>query len=56
MERAAASFERFRVALGQILAILPGLILAFIILLAGFLVARTLERLADGALERMRHG
>jgi hypothetical protein len=52
MERAAASFERFRVALGQILAILPGLILAFIILLAGFLVARTLERLVDGLLVR----
>ncbi len=54
MERAAASFERFRVALGQILAILPGLVLAFIILLAGFLVARTLARLVDGALERMQ--
>lgn len=52
MERAAASFERFRVALGQILAILPGLILAFVILMAGFLVARTLERLVDGLLER----
>jgi hypothetical protein len=52
MDRAAASFERFRVALGQILAILPGLILAFVILLAGFLVARTLERLVDGILER----
>jgi uncharacterized membrane protein YbaN (DUF454 family) len=52
MERASASFERFRVALGQILAILPGLILAFVILLAGFLVARTLERLVDGLLER----
>jgi len=52
MDRAAASFERFRVALGQILAILPGLILAFVILMAGFLVARTLERLVDGLLER----
>jgi uncharacterized membrane protein YbaN (DUF454 family) len=52
MDRAAASFERFRIALGQILAILPGLIMAFIILLAGFLVARTLERLVDGLLER----
>ena len=54
MERAAASFERFRIALGQILAILPGLIMAFVILLAGFLVARTLERLVDGALERVQ--
>jgi len=52
MDRAAASFERFRSALGQILAILPGLVLAFIILMAGFLVARTLERLVDGLLER----
>lgn len=53
MERAAESFERLRAALIQILGILPGLALALIILAAGFLVARTLERLVDGLLARM---
>ena len=52
MDRVAESFARFKGALLQILGILPGLILAFVILLAGFVVARTLERLVDGLLER----
>ena len=54
MERAAESLQRLKGALAQILGILPGLILAFIILLAGFVVARTLERLVDRALERLQ--
>lgn len=53
MSRAADSFERLRLALVQILSILPGLLLSLVILGAGFLVARTLERLVDGALGRL---
>jgi hypothetical protein len=53
MDRAAESFERLRSALTQILSIMPGLALSLIILAAGFLVARTLERLVDGYLDRM---
>jgi len=53
MERAAESFDRLKVALAQILSILPGLVFSLIILMAGFFVARTLERLVDGMLARM---
>lgn len=53
MDRAAESLDRLRAALLQILGILPGLVLALVILAAGFLVARTLERLVDGLLDRM---
>jgi hypothetical protein len=53
MDRAMESFDRLKIALWQIGLILPGLLLSLIILAAGFLVARTLERLADGALERL---
>ena len=53
MDRAMQSFDRLRLALFQILSILPGLILSLIILAAGFLVARTLERVTDAALERL---
>jgi hypothetical protein len=53
MDRAMESFDRLKLALFQILSILPGLILSLIILAAGFLVARTLERVTDAALERL---
>ena len=53
MDRAAESFDRLKVALFQILGILPGLALSLIILMAGFFVARTLERLVDGMLDRL---
>lgn len=53
MDRAAESFERLKAALLQILGILPGLLLSLVILAAGFLVAKTLERLVDAALDRV---
>ncbi len=53
MDRVMESFNRLKAALFQILSILPGLLLSLIILAAGFLVARTLERIADGALQRL---
>ena len=53
MDRAAESLDRLKSALYQILAILPGLVLSLVILAAGFLVARTLERLVDGMLDRL---
>ena len=53
MDRAAESFERLKSALYQILGILPGLALSLVILAAGFLVARTLERVVDGMLDRL---
>ncbi len=53
MERVLESFSRLKTALLQIVMVLPGLILALVILMAGFLVARTLERLADTLLERL---
>jgi hypothetical protein len=53
MDRAAESFERLKAALFQILGILPGLVLSLVILMAGFFVARTLERLVDGLLGRV---
>ena len=45
MDRVAESLDRLKVALFQILGILPGLVLSLIILMAGFFIARTLERL-----------
>ena len=53
MNRAAESFERLKLALVQIAGILPGLLLSLIILGAGFLVARTLERVVDAALGKV---
>jgi hypothetical protein len=53
MDRALESFDRLKLALFQILSILPGLILGLIILAAGFFVARTLERIADASLEKL---
>lgn len=53
MDRALESLSRLKAALMQILAILPGLLLALVILMAGFLVARTLEKLADALLDRV---
>lgn len=53
MDRAAESFQRLKAALLQILGILPGLLLSLVILGAGFLVARTLERVVDAALDRI---
>ena len=53
MDRAMESFDRIKAALFQILGILPNLLLSLIILAAGFLVARTLERIADSTLERL---
>lgn len=47
------SFDRLTAALSQILAVLPGLALALIILLAGFVVARMVERLVDNLLARL---
>lgn len=54
MERTMESFTRLKGAMVQILAVLPGLLLALVILGAGFLVARTLERLVDAGLGRTR--
>jgi hypothetical protein len=54
MDRATESFARLKAALMQIVAVLPGLVLALVILGAGFLVARTLERLVDAALGKTR--
>ncbi|HWO87880.1 MAG TPA: hypothetical protein VNL98_01890 [Gemmatimonadales bacterium] len=53
MDRALESLSRLKTALMQILAILPGLLLALVILMAGFFVARTLERLTDALLDRL---
>lgn len=47
------SFERLQSGLKQILSVLPGLGLALVILLAGFLVARLVERIADSLLDRL---
>jgi len=47
-------FQRLRDALLQIARLLPPLFLAFVILGAGFLVARLLERLVDGFLDRVQ--
>jgi hypothetical protein len=52
MERMGQTLDRLWSALLQIVAVLPGMFLALVILGAGFLVARTLERLLDAALGR----
>lgn len=54
MNRMSETFDRLWSALLQIVAVLPGLFLALVILGAGFLVARTLERLIDAALGRTK--
>jgi len=54
MDRAMESFARLKAALMQIVAVLPGLLLALVIIGAGFLVARTLERLVDAALGKTK--
>jgi hypothetical protein len=48
------TFQRLRDALLQIVRLLPSLLLALVILGAGFLVARLIERLVDGFLERVQ--
>ena len=53
MDRMMESLSRLNLALQQILSVLPGLILSLIILAAGFLVARTLERIVDRFLQRL---
>ncbi len=54
MDRVLESFERLKAALLQILAVTPGLFLGLVILMAGFLVARTLEHLVDRLLARLQ--
>lgn len=54
MDRAMESFARLKAALMQIVAVMPGLLLALVIIGAGFLVARTLERLVDAALGKTK--
>jgi hypothetical protein len=54
MERVTDSFARLQAALMQIVALLPGLVLSLVILMAGFVVARSLERLLDALLDRMQ--
>jgi hypothetical protein len=46
-------FERLKAGLMQIVHVLPGLLLALVILMAGFLVARMVERLVDALLARV---
>lgn len=46
-------FQRLKAGLMQIANVLPGLLLALVILMAGFLVARMVERLVDGLLGRL---
>lgn len=46
-------FERLKAGLMQIVHVLPGLLLALVILMAGFLVARMVERLVDAMLARL---
>ncbi len=53
MDRVLEAFDRLKAALLQILAITPGLFLGLVILMAGFLVARTLERMVDRLLARL---
>jgi hypothetical protein len=48
------SLERVRAGLVQILQTLPGVLLGVVILMAGFLVARIVERATDAALDRMQ--
>ena len=46
-------FQRLKAGLTQIVNVLPGLLLALVILMAGFLVARMVERLVDAMLGRL---
>jgi hypothetical protein len=46
-------FQRLKAGLMQIVNVLPGLLLALVILMAGFLVARMVERLVDAMLARV---
>jgi hypothetical protein len=46
-------FQRLKAGLTQIVHVLPGLLLALVILMAGFLVARMVERLVDALLARV---
>ncbi|HET7043185.1 MAG TPA: hypothetical protein VFI13_14290, partial [Gemmatimonadales bacterium] len=45
-------FERLRAGLGSLGDVLPALIVALVILLAGYLLARQVERFIDGLLDR----
>lgn len=47
------AFERVKAGLMQVVSVLPGVLLGVVILMAGFLVARILERAADAALDRV---
>lgn len=47
-------FVRLRDTLVQIASLLPGMLLALVILAAGYLVASLLERIVDGLLDRMQ--
>lgn len=48
------TLQRMKDALTQIAMILPSLVLAVVILGAGFLVARLVERIVDGFLVRVQ--
>ena len=48
------AFDRVKAGLLQVLAVLPGVLLGVVILMAGFLVARILERAMDAALDRVQ--
>lgn len=48
------AFDRVRAGLAQVLGVLPGVLLGVVILMAGFLVARIIERATDAALDRIQ--
>ncbi len=48
------AFGRVKAGLLQVLGVLPGVLLGVVILMAGFLVARILERAMDAALDRIQ--
>ncbi|OGU01372.1 MAG: hypothetical protein A2085_08565 [Gemmatimonadetes bacterium GWC2_71_10] len=48
------AFDRVKAGLLQVLGVLPGVLLGVVILMAGFLVARILERAMDSALDRVQ--
>jgi hypothetical protein len=48
------SFDRVWSGLTQIVRVLPGVLLGVVILMAGFIVARIIERAADSALDRVQ--
>jgi hypothetical protein len=54
MDRVLESLSRLKAALMQIILIIPGLFLSLVILLAGYVVARAAERLADAFLDRLQ--